>query len=552
MRNKIVLTLFAVLMVITVSAQPAATQKASKAVFSLTTFNAAGDIIASAHGTFVSPQGEAIAPWKPFVGAARAVVIDATGTEHPVMAMIGANELYDVCKFTIEHSTPTVPLAPQAATKTTWLLPYSVQKAKPLSLTIQRIEQFNERFNYYVFNPSTLSAQQVGCPVVNAQGQLCGLLQTTSDGTFTAVDARFATEMQANSLALSNATLRTCAIRPALPASLDDATVALLMSANLTDSLTHQSLIDAFIQQFPAAKEGYTNKALSLVDAGKDEEAEKVMQTALEKVERKDEAYSEYAKVILQKQIHYPNRAFAPWSLDKALQAAEKAATIQPLPQYIHQQAQIYYAKQDYQKAYDLFMQLTHTPLRSGELFYEASQCKRMLRAPITEALALLDSAVAVCPRPLNSIASTYLLARGATYQEMGQYRLAVKDYNTYDSIAQGPSRYRDFYYQRYQCELKIKQFQQALNDLARTILLNPEEPVYYAEMASLCLRVKRNEDAEQAALRCTEIATDYADGFLLLGIARQELGKPEEARKALLRAKELGDKRADEYLKKK
>ena len=276
------------------------------------------------------------------------------------------------------------------------------------------------------------------------------------------------------------------------------------------------------------------------------------MQTALEKVERKDEAYSEYAKVILQKQIHYPNRAFAPWSLDKALQAAEKAATIQPLPQYIHQQAQIYYAKQDYQKAYDLFMQLTHTPLRSGELFYEASQCKRMLRAPITEALALLDSAVAVCPRPLNSIASTYLLARGATYQEMGQYRLAVKDYNTYDSIAQGPSRYRDFYYQRYQCELKIKQFQQALNDLARTILLNPEEPVYYAEMASLCLRVKRNEDAEQAALRCTEIATDYADGFLLLGIARQELGKPEEARKALLRAKELGDKRADEYLKKK
>ena len=222
------------------------------------------------------------------------------------------------------------------------------------------------------------------------------------------------------------------------------------------------------------------------------------------------------------------------------------------VPQYIYQQAQIYYAKQDYQKACDLFMQLTHTPLRSGELFYEASQCKRMLRAPITEALALLDSAVAVCPRPLNSIASTYLLARGATYQEMGQYRLAVKDYNTYDSIAQGPSRYRDFYYQRYQCELKIKQFQQALNDLARTILLNPEEPVYYAEMASLCLRVKRNEDAEQAALRCTEIATDYADGFLLLGIARQELGKPEEARKALLRAKELGDKRADEYLKRK
>jgi tetratricopeptide repeat family protein len=40
------------------------------------------------------------------------------------------------------------------------------------------------------------------------------------------------------------------------------------------------------------------------------------------------------------------------------------------------------------------------------------------------------------------------------------------------------------------------------------------------------------------------------SDGHLLLGIAQLELGKKETARLSLLKAKELGDKRADEYLK--
>ena len=68
--------------------------------------------------------------------------------------------------------------------------------------------------------------------------------------------------------------------------------------------------------------------------------------------------------------------------------------------------------------------------------------------------------------------------------------------------------------------------------------------------MASLSLRVKRLEDAEKAAQRCTELAPEYPDGHLLLGIAQLELGKKETARLSLLKAKELGDKRADEYLK--
>jgi Flp pilus assembly protein TadD len=69
--------------------------------------------------------------------------------------------------------------------------------------------------------------------------------------------------------------------------------------------------------------------------------------------------------------------------------------------------------------------------------------------------------------------------------------------------------------------------------------------------MASLQIRVKKNEDAVKAATRCTMLAPEYPDGYLLLGIANMELGNKDEAKKALEKAKTLGDKRADEYLKK-
>ena len=50
-------------------------QKTAKSVFLLTTFKADGSILATSHGVFVSDNGEAIAPWKPFEGADSAIVI---------------------------------------------------------------------------------------------------------------------------------------------------------------------------------------------------------------------------------------------------------------------------------------------------------------------------------------------------------------------------------------------------------------------------------------------------------------------------------------------
>ena len=537
--KKILLFFTVFLLTLSVKSQPAAVRKTVKSVFTLTTFNKDGSLHASGHGIFVSADGQAVSTWTPFVGADHAVVIDADGKQYTVETIIGANELYDVCKFTINARTLPATLASSLASGTTYLMHGSNAKVEARSYNIGRVEKFMNRYNYYVFSQNA-PENLTGSPFVNAQGQVIGLLQRSKkSGEAYATDARLAADLKAN------------AIRTALPEQQDQALLTIMMTGETVDSLKRQAYIDDFISRFPKAVEGYSAKAMSYVDAGRYAEADKVMQAALERADKKDEAHAEYAKVILQKQRYHADKPFAPWSLDKALDEAQKAEAINPLDIYRHQQAQIIYAQGRYQEALNSFLALTKSSIRGGELFYEAAQCKTMLKAPDTEVMALLDSAVAACPKPLSAIAAPYVLARGMALDTQGQYRLALKDYNLYDSLMQGRPLSADFYYLRYKCETRSRQYLQALNDIARAIITSPAEPTYYAEMASLSLRVRRNDDAEKAARRCTELAPDYADGHLLLGMALLELGRKDEARTALLKAKELGDKRADEYLAK-
>ena len=532
-----------------VLAQSAQVQKASKSVFTLTTFNKDGSILASSHGVFVGKDGEAISTWAPFIGADHAVVVDANGKTYNVDAIVGANELYDVCKFIVDGSTIKADVASTEANGNVFLLGYSLKKADVNTFKIASVEKFMDKYNYYIFS-TTAPDNAASCPFVNNNGQVIGLLQHSKNGDVHATDAKFASDMVANGFTINDAVLRTCGIRTALPDNENQALLTMMMASEQTDSISRQKYIDDFMRKFPSSTEGYTNKASSYVNGGKFEEADKVMQTALEKVAKKDEAHSEYAKVIYQKEL-FSNKPYTNWSLDKALEESKKASAINDLDVYRHQQAQITFSKGEYQNAYNMFIALTKTKLRNGELFYEASQCKAQLKAPQNEVMALLDSAIAACPQPLTSIAAPYVLARGVSYDALKNYHNALVDYNEYDSLMSGRPLNSSFYYTRYKCELQVHRFQQALNDIARAIIVTPNEPTYYAEMASLQIRVNKNADAVKTATRCTIIAPEYPDGYLLLGLANKELGNKDEAKKALEKAKSLGDTRADEYLKK-
>ena len=527
-------------------AQPGPVQKVSKSVFTLTTFNKDGGIIASTQGVFIDNKGTAISTFKPFVGATKASIVDASGKSMNVDAILGADELYDVAKFRIIGATTAAPIASKAsvAGEKVWLVPYSIKKSPFQQEDISSVENFMTTYNYYIFS-SSVPENAVGCPFVNKNGQVIGLMHT--NGQTTAIDANYAKQLKVTGLSTLDAALRETGIRTALPDTEQDAITMMTLKKGQIPVDVYKEYTQEFINKFPTSAFGYKEKALYLVDQEKYDEAAKLMEEGIKKSTAKDEAHSNYADLIYQKIAYKGDSTYTAWTLDKAIDEAQKAYAAKPQPVYKHQEAQINFLKGNYQKACDMFLDLTKSNLNGGELYFEAAQAKTHLKAPAQEIEVLLDSAISVGAR--TGMAGNYYLARANFLNEQGQYRRAIQDYNMYDSIARPVDA--SFFYTRYQCETKLRMWQPALLDIARACYLAPKQPTFFAEWASLDLRVKRYDEGISAATHCTELAPEYADGFLLLGLLQKEKGLKDEAIKNLKKAQELGDTRAADYLSK-
>lgn len=529
-----------------VMAQPGPVQKMAKSVFTLTTFNKEGNIIASTQGVFIDNKGTAISTFKPFVGATKATIVDANGKSTDVDAIMGADELYDVAKFRV-HTTSTAAVLANKATAAgskVWLVPYSIKKPAFQQEEISGVETFNNVYNYYIFT-TTVPENAIGCPFVNKDGQVIGLMH--SNGMVTAIDALYAKQLKVTGLSTLDAALRETGIRTALPETEQEAVMMLTLKKGQVTANDYDKYVEEFIGKFPQAALGYKEKAMKLSNQEKYEEAAKLMDECIKKAAKKDEAYSAYADIVYQKTVYRGDSIYAAWNIDKAIDLIRKAYNTNAQPAYKHQEAQYCYFKGDYQQALSMFLDLTKTPINSGELYYEAAQAKAQLQAPANEIEVLLDSAVAVGQK--TGLAAPYYLARAQFFDRKGEYRKALGDYNQYDTLSHtiDPT----FFYARYKCEMKLRMWQQALLDIARTCYLAPKEPTYFAEWASLDLRVKRFDEGISAAKACIELAPEYADGYLLLGLLQREKGLKQKSIENLKKAQELGDTRAEEYLKK-
>lgn len=549
--RNIIIALFA-LIALPSTAQTAAVKKAAESVFALTTFNADGSIHSASYGVFTGKPGEGIAAWSAFDGAQRAIVVDARGKQHEVDVMIGASEMYDLCRFRIKdgEKEPALPLtATDAPATSVTLVGYSVKKATSKNIKVERAEKFQTTLNYYVFNDNDVSSTDLGCPVVNEQGELLGIMQRPSEGgqAFSA-DARLTASFQVSGLSVNDPVLRATGIRPALPDDEQQATVMLMLSGEQSDSVRYDAMISDFIRQFPTSATGYDLKAGREISQRRLADADNTLQEGVKQAAHKDEALSNYAKQVYAYSIYPTDSTFTLWNMKRAQELAEEAYKNNPLPVYRHQQAQAIFAQGDYQQALNIFTELQQTDLgKNGEVFYEAAQCKTQLKAPKTEVLQLLDQAVNAQP---GAPSAPYVLTRGRLYDEMGETRKAFKDYLRYDSLMNHNAT-ADFYYLKFSCEMKLRQYQLALNDIAHAIVLNRTEPTYYAEMASLQLRVNKLEDAVRTCDLALSLTDKYADLYLIKGIALCEQKKKEEGLEALRKAQELGDPRAADQIKK-
>lgn len=533
-------------------AQPSAVKNAAKSVFKLTTYNADGTVLSTSHGMFVGNNGEAISDLKPFIGASKAIVTDSKGREMNVERIMGVNDIYDVAKFKVSGKTIPLNVAQSASASGSqaWLVSYAEKSPTITAATVKNVETFMDKYSYYIFS-LTVPENTNACPFVNSEGQVIGIMQPSTTSTdIHATDAKFITELQTTGLSIEDETMKKIGIPPSLPTDKSQALLTLMMAAQANDSIKHAAIVSDFINQYPTSVDGYTAQAQIYLDANDFESAEKEMETAIKKVENKDEAHYNYSKIIYNKEVYKNDIPYAAWNLDKAFEEINKAYAINPQPSYQHQQALITYAKGEYQKAYDMFMDLTKTSIRNPELFYNASQCKQMLKAPMKEVIALLDSAITTTDTLRLREAAPYFLARAEAYVTTDSFRQAVFDYTRYEILVNGNVN-ANFYYIREQAEVKAKLYQQALIDISTAIMLAPKEPTYYAEKASLELRVNMMDDAIKTATKCIELAPEYADGYLILGLAQINKGDKANGMSNLEKAKELGHVQAQAMIEK-
>lgn len=533
-------------------AQPKWAKKASKAVFTLKTFADDGALKASSNGFFISSSGVAVSNFAPFKGASRAVVIDADGKEYEVSNIIGANDIYDIAKFKVAN-TKSSPLDMAQANEgeQLWILTYA--KGKPgitRSGNVRKAEAAQEDYKYYTIGV-TSPDNATGCPLINEAGQVVGIMQQAIEGDSLsyAVSIDFPASLKATGLSLNDATLSSTKVKIALPDEQDQATLMIFLARERVDSLRYASMVDDYIEKFPNATEGYTYKATMEVNAHNFDVADKLMTRAVSMADKKDDALYNYARLIYQKELAMSDQPYSPWNLDVAVEKVDKAYANNPLSAYKQLKAEIRFAQKKYDDAYSLYDELIKGDAGTTNNIFSAATCKQMAGDTLA-AIQLADSAMATLSRPYLKEAAPYILSHAQMMTDFGKFRDAVNDYNEYEQLMAASVNDR-FYYLRHQAEINGKLYQQALNDINKAITMAPNNALYYAEKASLQIRVGLSADAIDTANELIKIDSNNSDGYLFKGLAQCLKGNKAEGIENLKKAQAMGDNQAAALIEK-
>lgn len=563
MKRKIILTLSLCLLAQWGMAQaPKWVEKAKQAVFSIATYDQHDQLLKTGNGFFVSEDGIALSDYSLFKGAKRAVIINSKGEQMPVLHIMGADDMYDVVKFRVDirKKVDALPLAnTQPATGAeVYLLPYSTQKSRSCTTGhVKAVDKVEGNYAYYTLEMQ-LKDKMLSCPVTNAEGEVFGLAQKSSGQDTTticyAVDTRYAMAQKISALSYNDMTLTDIGIKKALPDTEEQALVFLFMASTQLSPEKYAGVLDDFIAQYPNSADGYMRRATHRIATSQDENA--MVQTvadmdkALDVSAQKDNTRFDRAKLIYNYMLSNPQTPYSDWSMDKALEEIREAIRLNPLPVYTQLEGDILFAKQDYPAAWASYEKVNQSDLASPASFFSAAQTKEMMKAPTTEILALMDSCVSRCPQPYTEMAAPYLLARAQVLLTANQARKAMLDYDAYFNAVNGNVN-AAFYYYREQAAVQARQYQRALDDLAKAIELAPQELLYRAELAVVNIRVGRSEEAIRVLQEALKIEPKYAEAYRLMGQAYLQLKKKDEACESFAKAKELGDPNVDDLIEK-
>ena len=537
-------------------------ENARKAVFSIVTYTKDGQILSTGNGFYIDEQGTGVSDYSLFKGAERAIIITANGKELPVKYMMGANDMYDVVKFKTDFDKKAEALQPatlpSSTGETVYLVPYSTQKSsKGQTGTIAKVDTIGEQQYYYTLTMQT-TEKTVRCPIMNAAGQVVGMIQKNNDPESKesfAIGIRYLTDLTINALSVNDLALNSIGIKKGLPEDESQALVYLYMASGVYASNQYFDLLNDFISQYPNNMEGYLRRATYYINIGDDTHyalAVEDLKKMLDVAEKKDEAHYNIAKLIYSYQLNIGDKKpYASWTFDYALNEINEALAITQEPIYYQLQGDIYFAMQKFTEAYTAYDKVNKSKLASAATFYSAAKAKELIEGTDKkEVIALMDSAIAFYPKPYGKDAAPYLYERARIKSDMEDYRGAVTDYNDFYDAMLGQTS-AEFHLIRSQAELNCRMYQQAINDINKAVELDPNNVTYWVEKGGIHIRVNQAAEAIQALTRAIKMDPENAPAYRMLGYAQIQNKEKDKGLANLQKAKDLGDEVADGLLQK-
>lgn len=513
--------------------------------------------IQQGQGYFIGEQNDVLLEYSLLKNAVSVKAVDAMGKEYNLRRVKGANSLYNIARLscTEAQKIPQMPVLTEALAVGTavYVMPLCGPDKDAVCLvdTISKVETFDKGHNYYGLT-AQMDERLSGAPVYTSQGELIGSIQLSVDENAAhgyILAATYGLQLEITAVDANNYDLRSLSLPKQLPADENQATTYLFL-ANKQDSVSYRANLQDFIEYFPESSTGYIQMAEYEARMGNFQKASETYANGMSNCkEHLDEIHHSYAKLLYQSGMR--NQPFAEgWTLDKGLEEAVAAYEANPQPLYTALQGLILYGLERYNDAYDKFVSMAGTNMRSAEYFLYAAQCKQIQDAPAEEILNMQDSALACYTKPYPIEAANTLYLRSKTLTQLKRYRDAVSDLNEYEHLLSANVN-ADFYYQREQLEMQCRMYQQALNDIDRSASMEPREPLYRAEQAVVNYRVGQIDEAITAAREAIKLDPEFGDAYRILGICLSDKGKKQEARQNLQKAVDMGDELAKGVLEK-
>lgn len=552
MKKYILLLIYTLFIIPCLAQSPKWLKKVRGAQVAIMVYNKNGEMTET-QGVFADDKGTILTEYDALKYATRAVVVDAAGKEYPVKEILGASAMYNVVKMQVAlEKKGKITYLQQAATPGTagslvYILPYAKASKNAICTedTIAKLETFKDNYSYYTIGKPS-NERLKNCAVLNEEGEMLGLLQLAAKEGKNAyvIDSKFIADMKIKPMDAGNNDLKAIYIKKALPETEEDALTYLYL-LDKKDSITSMACVDDFIQKYPQNTSGRILKAEKMIEAANYQEADKLYEEALNAEGiKKDEVYFSKSKAIYAINLNKTYNKYNDWDMEKALAETRNAYSVNPLPIYIEQEANCLFVLKRYDEAREKFIDLTKTNLRSGEMFLNAAQCN-IVQNKEEGVLELLDSALACYPTPYPASAANTILIRANELAKAGKNKDAVLGLNEYERLAKGNLN-ANFYYGREQLEIKARMYSQALSDIEKTIMLEPKEPLYYAEAAALNYRVGQMDDAIEYGKKAIALDEKFADPYRIVGVCYNQKGNKAEAKKYLQKAIDLGDTLAE------